>query len=275
MISRKTVLKNRKSDGELANQFLDYYLNENVDNCFSMLDYTQWKSARYKMLEILISEFPKLREKNSAVDLFLRGVYGRFLERRSGVRSEEKDEFEEKNGHYTYVPADQRTFLLSLLGLKNKFPHLNSFIDVGSGMGDKVFLANLAGFEYSTGVEYNKHTYELSTFFKEEFLPDSSSYDISFLNGDAFNEDFSEYDLIYLYVPMHSSKIRNLWAKILNEMNKDAVIYEYTGITSLRNILRKADSIDYFEEIKLSGGYYQEALVKIREDHKKIVWKDK
>lgn len=134
------------------------------------------------------------------------------------------DEYREigEGDKFPYVPADileVGDVLVSvrseILG-KMKNP---SFIDVGCGFGDKVLLAEAAGF-FSYGIEYCKSTWEMS----QQFFPKGNK---RIFHGDAFEHDFSSYDAIYLFCPIREDEVMvQLFTHIVSSAKCGAVIIE-------------------------------------------------
>lgn len=179
---------------------------------------------------------------------------------------EKKDAHAKEEGHFGFIPSDPLYFIDFMLEFVKLFPDkdLNKvkFIDVGSGHGDKVFLAGLFGLD-SYGIEYTKETFYFSTIllgrllrnkrihiyrqdgdegevFKFHNYYEKSNYNyekheevikkqenISLINGDAIEFDYSEFDLIYTYQPIIDNKfLRKLYERIRDTMKVGAYWFE-------------------------------------------------
>lgn len=192
-------------------------------------------------------------------------------------RIEKKDEIAQKDGHYPFVPFDPIHFLADfrrIIKAENLTPENMRFIDVGSGHGDKVFLAWWFFNFKVTGLEYTEFTHLLSVFLINKFtgktrvqypkenytvpedeiyhrdLDDPTSYSIDIikdqlpiqlLRGDGKKFDYSNYDFIYTYIPIASTEsLKELYESIFRTMKVGAYWYE-CSFGSLANFLRKKD----------------------------------
>lgn len=137
--------------------------------------------------------------------------------------------------HYHYIPYDRYSFLKILEEISSF--STKSFIDVGSGIGDKVLLANLfLECKYLNtrkrkyiGIEYNTRTFNIS---KNTI---SSLPGIKLVKGDAFDYDFSDIDIVYMYVPINNGeRMMSLHEKVLKELSKGSIFID-VGMDILRN----------------------------------------
>lgn len=101
---------------------------------------------------------------------------------------------ETKPGYYHYIGFNQLRFLNILNFLKFSFKNIKSFIDVGSGPGDKALLSHLEGYK-SSGIEVSSETSRLGQVLLNQI-------GISIINEDVFNIDRIEQDLVYFYHPI-------------------------------------------------------------------------
>ena len=176
---------------------------------------------------------PPVGEENlrcEAVDAFRKLVFGD--DARHTRRFETKDTREKEGHYYSYIPYDELNFVdvvllpaLTLFTADGKNDHKPRFIDVGSGIGDKVLLAHLLGFKAS-GVEYNQDTYSLSKY----FLRDWDHIDL--YRGDALEFGFTDYDVIYMYCPIADSTLMTkLHFRVMDQMPVGSVMIEtlFTG----------------------------------------------
>lgn len=144
-----------------------------------------------------------------------------------------KSKLEKELNSFKYIPYEPSKFLVLLNLLKSKkLIDNSSFVDVGCGIGDKVLLAKLFGFQKVTGIELNDETHVISKFLLGRYFYISTSTDwrnkdISLLHKNAFDVDYKDYSLIYMYMPMYSTEnMINLYNHILSTMNKDAILVE-------------------------------------------------
>jgi len=99
-----------------------------------------------------------------------------------------------------------------------------SFLDVGSGIGEKPFLAYACGqFERCDGLEYDPRTLAVADFLLSQIQTDNP-YPISNELGDALEfTRYGEYDVIYMYRPLRDKPMmRQLFLKIAAEMKVGA-----------------------------------------------------
>lgn len=182
------------------------------------------------------------------------------------LHKEEKDEKATADSHYPYIPADSFRFtkILEKLIKKEKLvPKDLKFIDIGSGNGDKVFLAWFLFDFWATGLEYTKHTHLVSYFLIEKFARDDwkkyepvgrvvkedlinaeslenqpfilsllkerkKYYKIHLIRGDGKEFDCSNYDIIYTYRPIITSKsLEDLYNQIWKTMKIGAYWFEF------------------------------------------------
>ena len=112
-----------------------------------------------------------------------------------------------EDGSFKYIPFKYEKFVVLLKGKSGKF------LDVGCGIGDKVFIAKEMGFE-AHGIEKDERLFNIA-----------DKYLLNIQNIDAF--DFNEYDkfdIIYMYHPFRDIekqiKLENL---INSKKRKDAL----------------------------------------------------
>lgn len=122
---------------------------------------------------------------------------------------------------YPYIPYNQSSFVSGLRSVPS-FLKGSSFIDVGCGIGDKVFIASLLskGLRCS-GIEYDTSTHAIAQ--RKMFL----NRDYNFICGNAFKLDFSKYDRIYTYQPMgNQSILLDLYKHIADTMPRNGMWFE-------------------------------------------------
>jgi hypothetical protein len=95
-----------------------------------------------------------------------------------------------------------------------------AFLDVGSGIGEKPFIAYACGrFDRCDGLEYDARTLAVAQFLLNQLQTDYR-YPISYEAGDALQfSRYNEYDVIYMFRPMRDkAMMRELFLKIGAEM---------------------------------------------------------
>lgn len=102
-----------------------------------------------------------------------------------------------------------------------------SFLDVGSGNGEKVYAALCWGFTKSVGLEYSKKLVQISQHALQDFIQQKK---IDIIHTDALKisaEIYQDIDIIYLFSPIKENKIMaQLTEKILKNMKEGAVLLE-------------------------------------------------
>jgi len=142
--------------------------------------------------------------------------------------SDIKDELAYKRGDYAYIPLPPADFVVAISAALLTKPRAKKFIDVGSGIGDKAFLAsdyfNLTAY----GIEYTPDSYYAGKFLSKKFMdlyPNKPRP--TFILGDAFEHDFKPYDIIYMYQPIsREMNMLNLYKHIYRTAKVGAVIVE-------------------------------------------------
>ena len=179
---------------------------------------------------------------------------------------EEKDEKATRDSHYPYIPANPVRFtkILEKLIKKEKLvPKDLKFIDIGSGNGDKVFLAWFLFDFWATGLEYTTYTHLLSYYLIDKFARDDwKKYEpvgravkedlinaeslenqpfalslleerkkylkIHLIRGDGKEFDYSKYDIIYTYRPIvNKVSLFELYDQIWKTMKIGAYWFEF------------------------------------------------
>jgi hypothetical protein len=247
-----------------------------------MYDYMNY-DARKDYMEFIVSAVKSGNTRIGHTDsnLFLAGVYDY---RRHG--KEEKSKKEMENGYYKYIPYSRDSFINLVVDIQKK-NKAKRFIDVGSGIGDKVILAYIFGnFDKVSGVELNETTYHVSKYFLEggmlpfekrkDYFKDKKELEpktkINLLNVDAFDYDFSNDDFIYMYVPISTSSIMHkLHLKILKEMPIKGIIVDVGANDSIQSAIFKLKySLTDVKEKNLFYNYYKKTGKEKFEYHKLI-----
>lgn len=192
--------------------------------------------------------------------MFSFGFYGG--EGIRGAPAEIKSEIEKEGRCFPYIPYDQKEFLWAMNKISPSYLRKqHDFIDVGSGIGDKVLLAQLLGFKTATGVEINNHTSQLAKHFLN--VRHDEETNIRLINKDAFDLDFSEFNFIYMYRPIQDEKLlAKLHKKVLDEMPADGRFVDVG--CSIKNILEKYSGEESTEGFDRSSLY----IIKNKNDGK-------
>ena len=115
---------------------------------------------------------------------------------------------------YPFIPYHDFSNYPVLKSIKDKFftnVKRPSFIDVGCGIGNKMVLAAMAGFQ-SFGVELRPNEVKLA-----RQIAHTSFGNVK--QKDAFDLDYSEYDLIYMFNPIADFDLmRKLTLQISRQM---------------------------------------------------------
>lgn len=165
-----------------------------------------------------------------ALDLLLEAKFGTRKWDSYGVGPEKHQQTEPKPGYYPYIALYPMQFISLInraIQLRNeskiaevtrKPSGLTKFIDVGCGIGDKVYIAREILQLDASGIEYIPETAAKA----RAVMPDAKIHE-----GDAFDFDFGEYDLIYMYRPICDVKLyRQLYMHIAQTARIGAVIVE-------------------------------------------------
>lgn len=142
-----------------------------------------------------------------------------------------------KVGQYRYIPLDQNTFHQQLQEVIKLFPYIRDwdknpkFIDVGCGIGSKVFLAQQRGFT-AYGIEITPKYVEIarklvaircSTGLLLEHGDEKAAARI--FQGDAIEHSYKDYDVIYFYCPLSDHKLEaKLEARIRDTAKSGAFV---------------------------------------------------
>jgi SAM-dependent methyltransferase len=125
------------------------------------------------------------------------------------------------------IPLDKGLFYPSLLeDVQPAFErHLGTgtrFLDLGSGDGRILFLANLLG-AHATGIEYDAQLVEISrkALTALDDLVDGQRVEI--VQGDFFEETWSGYDVVY-YFDLSSFEAERIREKLLKDLDPGALL---------------------------------------------------
>lgn len=133
------------------------------------------------------------------------------------IGDEVQNKLEKDRNHYPYIPSHPPHFCNVVAELKRRHPEFSTFLDIGSGLGEKVFLAHFLGFSSSVGIEYNIRTFTIAEWKKE--LYGLYNGEVKFRNQDAFKCKNFNGKFVYLYVPINNPPLMlDLYRHILNNM---------------------------------------------------------
>ena len=134
---------------------------------------------------------------------------------------------QEQDSHHQYIALSPESFLdkLEFYGaLNNK----GRFLDIGSGIGEKVFLAYALGrFVQCDGLEYDPRTSAIASFLLQQIAA-YDPYPIRLLQGDALTfEHYGSYSVIYMFRPMHDPiAMASLFRRIAKQMQPGAIVFD-------------------------------------------------
>ena len=174
------------------------------------------------------------------------------LEKNNGKDKTQKDE-----KHYPYIAYDTVGFINHVLTLiHEKFGRRKSFVDVGCGIGDKVFLAWLSGiFDECVGIEYEGFTSAIgmnvaqgslsrnrpsicinkTSIVNKDYSGKNSLIDFGIVNANAFDLNYRRFDTIYLYQPIANHKLLiTFYEHIFKTMPAKAILLEMLQNSSLK-----------------------------------------
>lgn len=125
--------------------------------------------------------------------------------------------------HYPNASYSVLRFIEKLRSIQRKCGTGLRFLDVGCGLGNKVWIAQVLGFD-AYGIEINQKYVEIAS----EYL---GTHRIFCHDGIAF-QDYAQYDVIYFYNPMPSGELETA---IVATAKKGAIIYHAIGLRSRPN----------------------------------------
>jgi SAM-dependent methyltransferase len=127
-----------------------------------------------------------------------------------------------KNGQFPYIPSGPEC----LVRLKTNHPDFfagGRFIDIGCGIGDKVFLAEFLADDKMRceGIEFDHTTHSIAN----HVLHKARLSRVSFHLGDAMEFDFGAYDRVYTYLPMDQER-EKFYTHVWGQLPAGALWYE-------------------------------------------------
>lgn len=135
---------------------------------------------------------------------------------------------QDEDGRFYYIPLSNAQFLAQLKTARiilniNSTPG-RCFIDVGCGIGSKVFLANGHGF-HAHGIEFREEYVEVAKKLVSSSYSGNGCKTPLIIKGDALKFDYSQFDVIYFYCPIANyEKEKELEKLIIKTAKPGAVI---------------------------------------------------
>ena len=162
----------------------------------------------------------------------------------------------ESTENFHYQGASYLMLLKIFRDLESQTKHFQ-FIDIGSGKGRAVFVAEYCGFSQLTGIELDPELVELANKNKTLYQLRNKNASIHFYQSNALQYPFkNEASLYFLFNPFNEEVLKKVLESILT-MNRSEIWIVYM------NPLYKKAFIDAgLEPIKrYKSGFYTEALV--------------
>jgi hypothetical protein len=152
-----------------------------------------------------------------------------------------KNQLEEaKKGFWGAIRYNMDSFVGVISILKEK--QHKTFMDIGSGNGEKLYASLCLGFEEAKGLEYSADSKALSEAFLKDFIADKK---VEITQGDALeitDKYFSLADFAYMYSPMKDNEaMATLFKRVMDSLREGCVFLE------VRNV--------YYRELKAKTGY--------------------
>ncbi|MEY4567771.1 MAG: hypothetical protein RLY14_2741 [Planctomycetota bacterium] len=175
-------------------------------------------------LKVLIDSIRRmpLEKKN---DELAEAIALAFCPRRTGNYKTEPDAYQESHFHYIAFSPINFVQRLKAVGC---FQKSGKFLDIGCGVGEKVFLAHVFGrFSQCDGLEYDAKTFSVAEFLLDRIQP-RDHYPIKLVHGDALAfEDYGDYDVVYMYRPMRDHGLmRKLIQRIAAQIEPGAIMLD-------------------------------------------------
>lgn len=136
---------------------------------------------------------------------------------------------EENKDYWGDIHLDRPFFMETVSFIKEA--QIKTFMDVGSGNGEKLFAASCLGFEKIYGLEYSDTLYQLSQNYLQEFI---EKEEVEITLDDALTIEKSFYqkaDLIYMYCPIKDYQtMAQLYWRILQSMKVGTILLEVRAV---------------------------------------------
>ncbi|MCU0447087.1 MAG: class I SAM-dependent methyltransferase [Microscillaceae bacterium] len=172
---------------------------------------------------------------NEVSDLGIKAKFVKYVTTRAKNQLEEA-----KKGFWGSIRYNMDSFLGVVSMLKER--QHKTFMDIGSGNGEKLYAALCLGFENVKGLEYSKESKELSEAFLKDFISNKKA---EIIQGDALEIDgqyFAQADFAYMYSPMKDNEaMATLFKRVMDNMKEGAVFLE------VRNV--------YYKQLREKIGY--------------------
>jgi hypothetical protein len=155
------------------------------------------------------------------------GIKNKFIKY---VTTRAKNQLEEaKKGFWGSIRYNMDSFTSVVAMLKER--QHKTFMDIGSGNGEKLYASLCLGFEEVKGLEYSKESKDLSEVFLKDFI---SQKKVEITQGDALEIDgkyFSQADFAYMYSPMKDNDaMATLFKRMMDNMKDGAVFLEVRNV---------------------------------------------
>lgn len=134
---------------------------------------------------------------------------------------------EERATHYHYIAYHPESFHSKLLAY-GALDVPGRFLDVGCGLGEKVFLAYALGrFAQCDGLEYDSRMAAVAEFLFESVAGDTR-YPLTVRRGDALAfEQYGDYDVVYMYRPFRDRALmRRLLERVTAQLRPGAMVMD-------------------------------------------------
>ena len=122
--------------------------------------------------------------------------------------------FGEKDAKRGYAPSSIEGFLKVISKIRG-IKSINSFVDLGCGIGSKCAIARIMGINDVSGVEIHPEMLKVANVL-------SKRHNFYVHNQDINHFDFSGYDIIYLFYPIDGTP--RFTDNLLDKLNKNQVI---------------------------------------------------
>lgn len=205
-----------------------------------------------------------------------------------------KDEKQKEEAHYPYIAAPLDTFLQILYRMYKVYGEREAFVDVGCGIGDKVFLAWMSGlFKECVGIEYEGFTSAIGREVTERLSQNnphiylerahifSTRYgkigkdnpkvpiDIGIINANAFNVGYWRFDTVYLYHPIVDEEgMTRLYKWVFKTMGAKSIMIEIMQDRGLELAISEFNDQEFKFGLNFIGRsishYYKTTTNKIR-----------
>jgi SAM-dependent methyltransferase len=148
------------------------------------------------------------------------------------TESEKRDRIVRSDGGYKCIHLGVEDFITQVqfvIKTLHLAPNLLRFVDVGCGVGQKVFLAHCFGFN-SFGLELRKELIEAGENLFNRLSVSKHQYQWNkgdfFIQGNALTyPDYSRFDIIYFYCPLADEKLEvELEKKIAADAHAGAIV---------------------------------------------------